>query len=80
MTIISIAAAKKSLSALIKRAAAGERIEIGAYGRPQVALVASSDPNRRVRFGTLKGMLTVPDDFDAPLPDDILDEFYRGSP
>ena len=80
MTIISIAAAKKSLSALIKRAAAGERREIGAYGRPQVALVASRDPNRRVRFGTLKGRLTVPDDFDAPLPDDLLDEFYRGSP
>ena len=78
MAVISIAAAKKSLSALIKRAANGERIEIGAYGRPQVALVASADRQNAVRFGTLAGRLTVPDNFDAPLPDDLLDEFYRG--
>ena len=78
MAVISIAAAKKSLSALIKRAANGERIEIGAYGRPQVALVASAGRQNAVRFGTLAGRLTVPDNFDAPLPDDLLDEFYRG--
>ncbi len=78
MAVISIAAAKKSLSALIKRAANGERIEIGAYGRPQVALVASVERQHGVRFGTLAGRLIVPDDFDALLPDDLLDEFYRG--
>ncbi len=78
MAVISIAAAKKSLSALIKRAANGERIEIGAYGRAQVALVASAERPNGVRFGTLAGRLTVPDNFDAPLPDDLLDEFYRG--
>ena len=27
------------------------------------------------RFGTLAGKLMVPDDFDAPLPDEILDLF-----
>jgi len=27
-------------------------------------------------LGLLAGKLTVPDDFDAPLPDDILDAFY----
>lgn len=75
MAVISIAEAKKSLSALIKRAAAGERIEIGAYGQSQVVLGPSVLRERGVLFGTLAGRLTIPDAFDAPLPDDILDEF-----
>ncbi len=79
MTVISIAAAKKSLSALIKRAAAGEQIEIGAYGQSQAVLGPSVIREGAVRFGTLAGRLIVPDDFDAPLPDAILDEFEHGT-
>jgi antitoxin (DNA-binding transcriptional repressor) of toxin-antitoxin stability system len=79
MTVISIAEAKKTLSALIKRAAAGEWIEIGAYGQSQVVLGPSVVREGGVRFGTLAGRLIVPDDFDAPLPDDILDEFEHGA-
>jgi antitoxin (DNA-binding transcriptional repressor) of toxin-antitoxin stability system len=75
MSVISIAEAKKSLSALIKRAAAGERIEIGAYGQSQVALVPAVVREGGIKFGMLAGKLTIPDDFDAPLPDSILDEF-----
>ena len=78
MSVISIAAAKKSFSALVKRAAEGERIEIGAYGRPQVAMVAAANHRDGLKFGTLKG-LVVPDDFDAPLPEHILDEFDCGA-
>ncbi len=77
MSVISIAEAKKSLSALIKRAAAGERIEIGAYGQTQVALVPAIAREGGVKFGMLARKLTIPDDFDAPLPDTILDEFDR---
>ena len=79
MGVISIAAAKKSLSALIKRAADGERIEIGAYGRSQVVMTAADDRRHDVRFGTLQSTLVVPDDFDAPLPESILDEFGQGT-
>jgi hypothetical protein len=35
--------------------------------------VAASAPVRR--FGTLAGKFVVPDDFDAPLPDDVLASF-----
>ncbi|AIO33176.1 hypothetical protein [Burkholderia pseudomultivorans] len=28
-----------------------------------------------VRFGVLRGQFRIPDDFDAPLPDDLLDAF-----
>ena len=78
MTVISIAEAKKSLSALIKRAAAGERIEIGAYGQPQVALVPAAVREGGLKLGLLAGKLTIPPDFDAPLPDSVLDEFDGG--
>jgi bifunctional DNA-binding transcriptional regulator/antitoxin component of YhaV-PrlF toxin-antitoxin module len=30
---------------------------------------------RIIKFGLLKAELTVPDDFDAPLPDDLLNKF-----
>ncbi|MCL2455488.1 MAG: DUF2281 domain-containing protein [Micrococcales bacterium] len=37
----------------------------------------SDQPARKPRtLGRLAGKLTVPDDFDAPLPDDILNAFY----
>ena len=78
MAVISIAEAKKSLSALIKRAAAGERIEIGAYGQSQVALVPSAVREGGVTLGLLAGKLTIPSDFDSPLPDSVLDEFDGG--
>jgi len=75
MTVISIAEAKKTFSALIKRAAAGGASEIGAYGYPQVALVPSVVRERGVRFGSLAGQLVVPPDFDAPLPAGVLADF-----
>ncbi len=28
-----------------------------------------------IRIGTMKGVLNIPDDFDTPLPDDLLDAF-----
>ncbi len=34
-------------------------------------------PKARRPFGLAKGLFVVPDDFDAPLPDDILEEFYN---
>ncbi|HMS09853.1 MAG TPA: hypothetical protein PKE66_10235 [Pyrinomonadaceae bacterium] len=34
-------------------------------------------PIARRPFGLAKGLFVVPDDFDAPLPNDILEEFYN---
>lgn len=46
-------------------------------GRPVAKLVpltASDGPARR-RLGALAGRAVIPADFDAPLPDDVLDLF-----
>lgn len=67
--------AKSSLSQLVKRAAAGETIFIGAYGQPEAVLMAPGAVPAVKRIGILAGQLVVPDDFDAPLPESVLAEF-----
>ena len=77
MHIVNIHAAKTHLSRLVDAAAAGEEILIARAGKPIARLVPLQDtPVRaRRRLGVLAGKLTVPPDFDAPLPDDVLDSF-----
>ena len=75
MRTVNIHAAKTHLSRLVDEAAAGEEIMIAKAGKPVARLVplAVSPPKRRL--GILAGRMQVPEDFDAPLPDDILDAF-----
>ena len=69
--------AKSRFSELVKLAADGEEILITRNGRPVARLVrAVAEPRRH--FGTMKGVASVADDFDAPLSVDDLDP-TRGS-
>jgi prevent-host-death family protein len=73
---VNVYDAKTRLSELLDRAAAGEEIVIARHGRPVARLIAYRPAGRkRRRLGLLAGQLRVPDDFDAPLPDDVLDAF-----
>jgi len=79
MTItVNIHAAKTQLSRLVEQAASGDEIVIAKAGRPIAKLgpLHAGRRNKR-RLGLLKGRLSVPDDFDAPLPSEILDAFAR---
>lgn len=79
--VISMHDAKSSLSQLVKRAAAGETIYIGAYGRAEAKLVAVDAPvSEPRRLGVMRDRGWVADDFDAPLPADLLvrDEGAQG--
>ncbi|WP_160000513.1 type II toxin-antitoxin system Phd/YefM family antitoxin [Roseomonas sp. 18066] len=78
MTTVNIHAAKTHLSRLVDAAAEGEEILIARAGRPVARLVALAAPAPRRRLGRLAGQLAVPADFDAPLPDDVLDGFEAG--
>lgn len=72
MEVVSMHQAKSSLSHLVKRAAAGEIILIGTYGKAEAKLVPMSDVTRAPnRLGLMKGKIKMADDFDAPLPDEI---------
>jgi prevent-host-death family protein len=72
MKTVNIHAAKSHLSSLVEEAAAGEEITIAKAGKPMARLVPLEEPDFRKTFGMLKGKIWVSDDFDAPLPPEIL--------
>ena len=76
MESINIHQAKTHLSKLLQRVALGEEIIISNRGFPIAKLVPFHDDQSQPRpLGIDKGKFTVPDDFNAPLPDEILDSF-----
>lgn len=66
--------AKTHFSKLLRRVAAGEEIVIRKGGTVVAKLVPAGEPSPR-RFGADEGVFVVPDDFDAPLPDEVLRTF-----
>lgn len=72
---VNIHAAKTHFSRLVERAAKGEEIIIARAGKPVARLMPLAAPARRRRPGLLKGKIKIADDFDAPLPEEVLREF-----
>ena len=75
---VNLYAAKTRLSSLVEEAAAGKEIIIAKAGVPRARLVPLK-PRVRRRPGGSKGKIWMARDFDAPLPDDILD-LFEGKP
>jgi prevent-host-death family protein len=72
---INIYAAKTQLSRLIDQVNAGEEVVITRHGRPVARLVPIKAAKPRTP-GLLEGQgYWIAEDFDAPLPDDLLDLF-----
>lgn len=76
MTEVGVHEAKTHLSRLLRRVAAGEEIVITSGGKPAAKLVPFEFVEPR-EFGFDRGRFEVPDDFNDPLPDEILDLFER---
>jgi antitoxin (DNA-binding transcriptional repressor) of toxin-antitoxin stability system len=74
MREVGVHEAKTTLSRLIREVEAGAEIVIRRGGRAVARLVPLHQREARV-LGQDAGILSVPDDFDAPLPDDVLDDF-----
>jgi prevent-host-death family protein len=72
---VNIHDAKTHFSKLIERVQLGEEIVIAKAGRPVARLVPIVPDGRGRRPGTARGAFVVPDDFDAPLPDDVLNDW-----
>ncbi|GAC1479874.1 MAG: hypothetical protein NVS1B12_17500 [Acidimicrobiales bacterium] len=68
--------AKTKLSELLRAVEAGEEIEI-LRGPDVIARLVPATDLRRRRLGEDAGTFTVPDDFDALLPDDVTADFER---
>lgn len=73
---VNIHAAKTHFSRLVERAANGEEIVISRAGKPVARLMPLAVPGRRRRLGLLKGRIKIAANFDAPLPEEVLRQFY----
>jgi prevent-host-death family protein len=77
---VNIHEAKTHLSRLLQRVAAGEEVTIARSGVPVARLVAVEPKKEKIRpLGFARGEVWVADDFDAPLPDELLAQFYGGT-
>jgi prevent-host-death family protein len=75
MRTVNIHAAKTQLSRLVDAAAAGEEIIIAKSGKPVARLGPLAGPPGKRHLGILAGRVRIPEDFDAPLPDEVIDAF-----
>ena len=66
--------AKTRLSQLLRLVDSGQEVEISRGGEPVAKIVPIRRPRKR-QLGVDEGVFVVPDDFDAPLPRDVLASF-----
>jgi prevent-host-death family protein len=76
---VSLYNAKTHLSELVEKAAAGTEIIISKSGKPKARLVPlETEDLKQLRVpGKGKGQVWISDDFDDPLPPEILALFYQ---
>jgi prevent-host-death family protein len=80
METVNIHQAKTNLSRLLSRVELGEEIIISNRGVPVAKLVPfRTSLDRRSSLGQDRGKFIVPDDFNAPLSEDILVAFEGGA-
>ena len=74
---VNIHEAKTHFSKLLRRVARGEEVVIARAGQP-VARLSPIKPAKKERVpGTAKGLVTIPDNFDDPLPPEI-QRYFEG--
>jgi prevent-host-death family protein len=80
METVNVHEAKTQLSRLLARVERGEEIIIANRGVPIAKLVPlTPQKSRRETLGRDVGRFTVPDDFNEPLPEDLLTAFDCGT-
>jgi prevent-host-death family protein len=77
---VGIREAKSQFSRLLRRVATGEEIIITNRGVAVARLIPAGTPGPARKLGLYGSTFKVPDDFDAPLPDEILDLFEGRDP
>jgi len=76
MVKVNIHVAKTHLSRLLARAAAGEEVVIARAGEPVARLVPVRKRKRKAVLGIDRARGWIAEDFDAPLPPEVLASFY----
>ena len=73
--LVNVHDAKTHFSKLLHRVASGEEIIISKAGTPVAKLVPYAPVSEKRKLGILAGRIAIPDDFDTPLPAEVLDDF-----
>lgn len=66
---VKLEEAKNRLLTLINAAIKGEKVLIWTDDQQAVQIVPIAPPKRHPQFGSAKGLISMADDFDAPLQD-----------
>lgn len=80
MAMVNVHEAKTHFSQLLRRVAAGETIVIARGGVPVARLVPESHGGPPRALGAYRGVIAWSDDFDAPLPESLLEAFEGADP
>lgn len=78
MRNVNIHEAKTHFSKLVDTAMQGEEIIIAKAGKPAARLVPLRESSQGIRFGLLQGEVEIAEDFDAPLPKNVMAGFEGG--
>jgi antitoxin (DNA-binding transcriptional repressor) of toxin-antitoxin stability system len=76
-THVTLREAEKAFSALIGRVQGGEEIVIDEGGQPVARLLPAIPGGGDRKPGSAQGLFVVPEDFNHPLPADVLDDFEK---
>ncbi len=74
---VNIHEAKTHFSKLINQALSGDEVIIARDGKPLIRLVPYAEKAQVRRGGQFKGLIEIADDFDAPLPEELLKIFHE---
>jgi prevent-host-death family protein len=78
MPKVDIHDAKTHFSRYVEEAAQGKEIVIAKAGKPVARIAPLAAAKAPRKLGLLDGKARIPDDFNAPLPDEVLAEFLGG--
>lgn len=74
---VNIHDAKTHFSELLSRVNQGEEVIIAKSGIPMAKLIPFKTERPQREPGSAKGKITLSEDFNDPLPEDILTTFYQ---
>lgn len=74
--LVNIHDAKTHFSRYVNQALQGDEVIIARDGKPVIRLVPYTEETKVRQGGQFKGLINISDDFNAPLPEDILKQFH----
>jgi prevent-host-death family protein len=74
---VNIHEAKTHFSSLLAKVGKGEEVIISKAGKPIARLIPIGEKPIKRDAGSARGRITIAEDFDAPLPESVLNSFER---